>query len=394
MTNSVPTVYLPQVDESLIIASSVGALIAIVLIISILFHVTYQIYKQLENSNNGKKIQFVQTKVGKRIMAATYVALILYLLSCISMAFIRSNAIVGDSYDPYKNCNIGWILVYHGNSAAKTIIYSIFICRLYISFKHSSFAVPKLQLIIVLSIVWIILAFLIISTATIIGVQSPLISGITPNGIIFCGTPDTWPPLFRECVILILLSDILFNFYILYAFISRLRQIRMKWTDALFEESKTQKSRDSSIGLHLPSPKSSSIGIPKSQLSKSQLSSTNIAEANDKQSAKKILRLSRLMMKLTLLVLIAVFSSWIAWGLATFYTLASLLYTYDIIINSLCLWLLLSTSESIWKKFVTIFYFPCCCFYLCPSLKKVDEIDGVTKVIEIKTQKSVSNVDQ
>ena len=98
------------------------------------------------------------------------------------------------------------------------------------------------------------------------------------------------------------------------------------------------------------------------------------------------------MMKLTYLVLLAVFSSWIAWGLATFYTLASLLYTWDIIINSICLFLLLSTSERVWKQAVNICYYPCLCFVLCPSLKKVDEIDGVVKQIEIKTQRSSSNM--
>ena len=378
MTTSIPTVYLPKVDENLIVASSVGAIIAIVFIIIILCHITFQVHKQLNNPN-AKKIQFVQTDIGKRIMIASYIALILYFLSCISMAFIRHNALIGDSYNPYKNCNIGWILVYHGNSAAKTVIYSIFICRLYISFKHSEFAVPKIQLIIVLSIVWIILLFLIISTASIIALKSPLINGITPNGTIFCGTPDTWPPLFRECVILILLSDILFNFYILYAFVSRLRKIRKKWINTLFEEnSKTNQSPDTSI--------------QSSQKQHSRLSSTNLnlSDSSDKKSAKKILKLSRLMMKLTYLVLLAVFSSWIAWGLATFYTLASLLYTFDVIVNSICLWLLLSTSEHIWKKAVVIFYYPCCCFALCPSLKNVDEIDHVVKQIEIKPRSSTN----
>ena len=81
-----------------------------------------------------------------------------------------------------------------------------------------------------------------------------------------------------------------------------------------------------------------------------------------------------LIIRYVILIIIMSLSSFISQILLCSLYYPSFYVSYDIIIQTICITLILWISQPIWKKLVNIFYFLCCCKYCCPIMAKTQII--------------------
>ena len=405
-----------ETDEDLIILATVGGIIGIILLIAILIQTSYEWHKirNERRSNSSKRPSFMASKPGRNILFMTYLSLGFYLCSCISMVFIRSTVISGSNHKPSDVCVFGWFTSQQFNAYAKSVIYTTFLYRLYVSFRSTANPIPFKQLIGMLSFLWIFIIILTISALVIISIHEPFMEVETIRyGIRFCGAKE-FPPGFDELVLAIIVVEFIMNIYILYAFISRLHDVRKKLIEQFYDEDVKLSELDASHSGTLattttPTPETPrAISSARSSKRSSNFGSMHIStksvaaihQTTDSTqtiiSARRILKLSRLIMKLTYLVVLTLVSGWIYWGISGVYSFASLLYPWDLIVNTICLWFLLSINGSKWNVAVKICYYPCLCNFLCPTIKE-QKTQVVEKVIEVglhlRCKSGVSSLD-
>ena len=331
---------------------------------------------------------------------------------------MRSTVISGAQHEPSNICVFGWFTSQQFNGYAKSVIYTTFLYRLYVSFRSTANPIPYKQLIGMLSFLWIFIIILTISALVIISIHEPFFEVETIRyGFKFCGATE-FPPGFNQLLFAIVVVEFIMNIYILYAFISRLHEVRKKLIEQFYKEDVKHSELDtyaSQSGTTTPSPNVVSTILTRSSETPltpvSSDRSSKLAPMSPKsvatihettesmktmKSAKRILKLTRLIMKLTYLVVLTLVSGWIYWGISSVYSWASLLYPWDLIMNTICLWFLLSINESKWNVAVRICYYPCLCNFLCPTIKE-QKVPGIDKVIElrveVKSKSGISSID-
>ena len=94
-----------------------------------------------------------------------------------------------------------------------------------------------------------------------------------------------------------------------------------------------------------------------------------------KDDMEWIVKLHNLIKKQSILAFIAIISSLFLWGGSAYYPEFFLLqYGWDILINSICTWLMMNTSQKYWIFFKTY----CCCCRICyPKLNPLEPLETV-----------------
>eukprot|EP01083_Nonionella_stella_P006277 18274_1 len=369
--------YLSGVDEGIIIGSVVGGSLGIIMVIILCTHMIHECIKKRCDRTVSKNT-FIKTKQGTLIMAMTYTAFALYLISLISMTFLRTSAILGDGYTPNTLCTFTWFASYPLNGYAKLMIWNTFLYRLYVSFRATADPVSKKLLICVSLFLWIFCILLTVIAFIIISNHDPFIEVYTADHhIAFCGAPNQWPPGFTQILVAILAVEFIMNVYTLYAFVSRLYRVRKEWLRQLAEESnmRAQQKQLSVNEIHR------------------MISCNTYNIESTMQYTNRILKLTRLIMKLNYLLLLTLISGWIYLGFSLYRPIASMLYGYDVIVNIVCLWFLLGLNENKWNMAVHYCYYPCCCHALCPTIRKpMLETTKQPQFIQVKTTSTASPV--
>jgi len=362
-------------DEAIIILTTIGGTMAILLIISIFAHLVYTLRRLNTHpeSFSKERVAFMLSKQGKAIMIMTFVTLALYFSSVVSQVFLRSSAMSGSSPSPGALCTLSWFIAHFGNVFAKSMIWTTFLYRLYVSFRS------LWQPVCTLCSLWLIIFALSASMLNLMVSNNPMESMSTPSGsLTFCGLvaahSEEWPEGLEQLNVLIVFVELVMNVYIIWAFVSRLRTIRK----ALIKQFLSDAPR------HIASQTIS-------ESMQSLASFTSNVSSSTKNSLTRIMSLSRLIKKLTFLVSLSMVSSWLYWGVLLVYPFAQLLYVFDVMVNVMCLYFVLSINAQKWNTAVYICYYPCCCHLLCPTIKEVTIAPKVRDTIVLSTTSTKPN---
>ncbi len=82
------------------------------------------------------------------------------------------------------------------------------------------------------------------------------------------------------------------------------------------------------------------------------------------------------MIKLCILVTLSVAVTWTYIFVGIYSIDIAFAVSWSLLVDCICMFLLFSSiTEPYWKVLVQLFYFPCCCWRLCPSIKQGDDLD-------------------
>ena len=85
----------------------------------------------------------VPSRSGRTMLIFETMGLIFFLLSPISYAFIKTNIIIGDNYNPSSLCELSFFLEYFGYEIGNLFISIYLIYRLYSSFDNSLYHIKQ-----------------------------------------------------------------------------------------------------------------------------------------------------------------------------------------------------------------------------------------------------------
>ena len=103
-----------------------------------------------------------------------------------------------------------------------------------------------------------------------------------------------------------------------------------------------------------------------------------------KESIYRIIILHKLAKKQAILASIAILSSFSYWIISIIDSIISLQAPYDILINSVCVWLMFGCSHKYWK-FCTKY---CCCFLCYNKLNKIVKMEKLREANQIRPRSS------
>eukprot|EP01083_Nonionella_stella_P314746 1135159_1 len=252
-----------------------------------------------------------------------------YWLTCIGYAIFRIDIML--PMGSLINCKIGFYLTTNGVFLSKLALFTIFVYRIDLAFHSSALGYPRPFLfctmmsyiigIIVLNVLFIIVTWplvrLISADYTILG--HDLNIGMCTTGTV------TSNDLYTMTLGLLFLGDTIFTVFVCGLFVYKLKKVvAMTKDDGGFIQSK-----------------------------------------NDKERTGKLTKVIR---KQTILVLIASISSFAAFAGGAIIPGLSLTIPLDAIINTFCVWLMFSFADPIWNKIVKTCCF--CCFCTCCGSQK------------------------
>ena len=296
------------------------------------------------------------TTTPKYIYTLAFMTLSLFILTPISQMFLRCNFVIGASLNPCDIALFAYFLYYFPYSMGQCCLSTLFLYRLHATFKRSQYSIQPRKNILIAAIFLtfsLALSFLLIFarkefvTISTADTKYKYCANIHVDNINYVGWLGGYA------------VQTLYNIYILYAFIRRLYKIRETMLNC-FESEKCKSAAEPTKA--------------------------------DIVRYKRILKLNRVMIKMLFLVLCSVLFTWIYLFVGIVSIDIAYAVSYSIIIDTVCMWLLLSSiTQSYWDKLVNLFYFPCLCFVICPSIKDCDENDMkhlIKKHIEMNSRGS------
>lgn len=286
------------------------------------------------------------------------------MVSLVCTVLLRSSLISGavfPDYSPSLLCTLTYFVGMQFNNYSKTMIWSTFLYRLYVSFRWTADPITLQRLICILSMLWgfmLSLSALLLYLVSSSGSESMELLYSRGSHISFCGLSSSLSLGLYVVVYGTIAVELVTNIYILWAFVSRLRSIRRSLKRQFREEAPK----------HLRQ-----LGFTESFNNDSIMSlhsiRSDMASPSTKNSIENIVKLTRLMMKLTYLISLSLLSGWLYWAISALYPFAVLLYALDVMVNVVALWFILSINAGRWNKAVRRCYTPCFCHRLCPEIK-------------------------
>ena len=381
--------------------SSIGGFIGIFICGVLLIHVGKHYYHKFYSTANIHKQSDNQRKE-KILLNLFIVYLVSSFIICILYAFIRSNTFTQIDVSSWTiaQCAIG----YYGSFGLVifnklTIMYPIFLYRIKLAFQGTAYQYPSW----VFKTFWIILVIqciifqILFFYGAVIGIKTSQweLHTFLPTNMTFCGGSNDYHLTLLIALGLGALSEFINTLILLYMFIKKLRALHIaainqyiteinkyssthhentinipsdtRTRTASVENTTTTTTTSGSGDVHTHSP-DIQIGVTPECVGDVQTESVPKRRTQKEQDAiDQVVMLRDLMKKQTVLVSIALCSTMILWLLSLLSTDISKQVCWDIIINSVCLWLTFGYSEKYWiwcKK-----YFICWCCYNCKICK-------------------------
>eukprot|EP01084_Bolivina_argentea_P218474 370744_1 len=331
-------------------AASIGNIIALIVNTTLLSNLLYH-YNAIFHNNNSKSTV--------RSNKSAYMLVIIYLtcgsIQICSLLFIRTNAITRISPDQFTllQCRIGFALNWLGIFGSVSMVYVVFIHRIYIVFKGSVYEYKRYCFILLYCM--IITLICVTAILRIIEyINEPILSLIfdQTNYILFCRHALTSTQL-RAVSIVFIIYIMFMDITLLYMFTSNLYLVHRDRIKIFVENHRNQESRQQ---MHLSSGYLSMAVVH--ETIKKKNTEYNLFMRHD---VEKLFALHDIIKKQTILTCIAILSSVTLWSFIAYDNVYFLLIPWDVSVNTICVWLMLKSSKHYWiccKR-----YGPCVCFY-------------------------------
>ena len=306
-----------------------------------------------------------------------------YLISgiivCLNYGLIRSNFITRLSEQKWTihQCAIGYFVSYTSLSINKAFMNGLFLYRIHLTFNNTSYEYNKifLQLLYVMFLCSIVIAqciayYNISSIASI-----PWLLLITNDGYIYCSTDKGIP--FNQVIALLLGAglEFMFSAILLYLFISKVRRMKKTLLEQLVEEAletthdrqiemeetqiqpinnrmssvMTYSKNDSEAEVDTPIPRSS-VDVSSFGSVRRSLRRQRTISISEEDSLRRILKIHKLIKKQCILVCVALISSMAFWILSAVWNeFMSIMFAWDVMINSICIWLMFGFNDKYWS---------------------------------------------
>eukprot|EP01084_Bolivina_argentea_P287462 493270_1 len=396
-------VFWDDLSETLLVTGVAGSCISLIIVLSSLIFVIYHIIKKNGSSDTeiSQTSSMVMQRSGKNMLRFVIIGLIVFLLPPISYAFLKSDIILGNNFNPFDICELSWFLEYFGYEVGKLMISIFLIYRLYASFDNSLYHVPKkhvtytffifIPLLVLLYIILVLLALFLPDKQFGLNITYK-------NGHIYCGY-NYVSIVFVFCHIAAFIREIGFGCVILYGFISRLHAMNMQAKGINIRASKKVKGKKKKMSKKKKSTKTSkkkktktaktseknAIKKKTKHLQAIELENdfySDASDIDDEESQKKktmtkdlkfnMLERRGLIIRYVILIVIMIISSVISQILLCVVGFPTFYISFDIIIQTVCLVLILWISQGIWYKMVNMFYCICLCKYCCPVFNETE----------------------
>eukprot|EP01083_Nonionella_stella_P066858 176423_1 len=377
--------------------SAIGSVTSILITIIVVSQISHYVYtmafKSVENANSINKY--------------THCLAILYfvsnILTLLCLAFIRGNIWTNISVHKYTKtqCEIGFYGTYTFLLINKTFVWILFLSRIKILFQHSMYQYSSTTLHALMGfIVFTFIGELVFLYAV---EATQWVLHYNENGIVYCKRNDDYHPVIIVGKAYVVISDNIFCFIFIYMFVSKLKllakqlvvqyvtQHPLKYLEKAQSLSQTKDSKHNakSKSMNLPYVPSKVLNAPSSVehnemtsrrdvhnltvdqldvISKDaftmQVIASNYDDAlsyGERNEIHDILQLQQLMMKQTILVSVTMGSSLIFLIISGLMP-GSLQHIWiDIVLNTVCVWLMFACASAYWDKLVSICC--CCCCY-------------------------------
>eukprot|EP01083_Nonionella_stella_P005851 16880_1 len=386
-------------------SSGVGGICGLFCNILMLFHISKSFYKQQTQSIKRK-----QPKPAHESNHLIYYITTCYLVSgiliCLIYSMIRSNIITRITLQQFSStqCALGYYLALILNIINKALMYSLFFYRLKVMFKDSMYQYSskwfKILFICMLSEGIICIAvvafayfnniFSFFPTSNHDGIQWVL-RHHAPSNLIYCAMTGDQHWIVTLMRIKVLCFELIFTAIFMYMFIYRLHVIRNSLIKrymgdmvnlqvirrGVTEHSNDSENSNTSFDSQMSSDESddhdaemtASNGMIHRRYTDTMSTIEGIAKEYNKceykdisrrQSIGTIIKLHELIKKKTILGFIAVASSTMYWIIsALIYNVWATQIVWDVLINSLCVWLMFASSKIYWNMCTTY----CCCYF-------------------------------
>ena len=377
------------IQEQLLIIGIIASFLGLIIISMSISFIIFNIIKRngLSDIEISETSSIVMKRSGKHMLRFVISGLILFILPSISFIFLKSNIISNnDDFDSFNICQLSWFLEYFGYEVGKLLISIFLIYRLYSSFDNSLYHIPKKYITYTLLIFLplLILFYIILILLAVFLPQKQFNINITlNNGYIYCGYNDI-SIVFIFCHCASFIREIGFNSFILYTYIKRLYSMNQQSNKIKLTLSKKKKSK--STKKELKKKESTKKTNNKKKDKPKIIALDNDFYSDDEDSEQKktktmtkdlkfnMLKRRSLIIRYVILIVIMSISSFTSQILLCIIDYPSFYVSFDIIVETICITLILWMSAPIWKKLMDTFYCICCCKYCCPIMGKTQII--------------------
>lgn len=379
-------------QEQLLIVGVFGSFLALFVVLISISFITFSIIKQngLSDTEISETSSMVMIRSGKHMIRFVISGLIIFLLPPISFTFLKSNIISNnDNFNPFDICELSWFLEYFGYEIGK-LLFSIFlIYRLYSAFDNSLYHIPKKYITYTLLIflpLLVLLYIILVLLALFLPTKQFGISVTMDNGYIYCGYNHV-SVVFVFCHFASFIREIGFGSFILYTYIKRLYAMnQLSNPNKKFPSKKKEANKAKKAKKAKKTTKTTSETNKKKKDKPKIIALDNDFHSDDEDSQEKktktmtkdlkfnMLNRRSLIIRYVILIVIMSLSSFTSQVLLCIIDYPSFYVSFDIIVQTVCVTLILWISAPIWKKLVDTFYCICCCKYCCPIMDKTQII--------------------
>eukprot|EP01083_Nonionella_stella_P011896 33727_1 len=309
--------------------SPIGGLLGSIVTTLLLFHTTKQFYiiyqthavSKTEIDNRNKQLH-------------VYGLLIAYLtfsiLVCVEWAFTRNNFFTASSFTALR-CAIGFYGCYILFTINKILLYCLFLHRLRLIFSHGTFRYPPMLYRVLYGYLFIgvpVLAGAFCVNSAYIQTKWILVHSNYSHSM-FCTPNEAYDSLVRKIIVTVFaISEFGGNTVLLFVFVKGL----------------------SALTTRLSLVKN----IEKPMVKLEQKKQTPVIDSD----MEFIIQIRQLMKKQTILICITVCSSVLLWVFGLVHVSALRLIGFDVMINSICVWMTFKTSNTYWN---CCRKYGCCC---------------------------------
>ena len=340
----------------IIISGSIGYICSIFVSIALVLHVIFQICRVAKSSIDEST---VKNKSG-------YILITIYLFTTIMIGliycFVRSNMFTGLNVSQFNQsrCLSGVILGYIFGGSNYMLLNIIFLHRVYLSFKGSAFAYRTCTYrVLFICIIFIVFPLIIIIISA--SGDDTFTFYYDPNTLIgFCASgniTDTSVNFVSITVVIAAIMQPLISIALLFMFVKGLWILNKQMMETFLQDRIEMDISKSTTPQNSPSlsPSTSdlnsnsnvSMDIVLDQWGKQR----TIARDQMRPEIERMVRLHNLIKKQTILVFIANVSTMSIWIGAVIYGSGSFFWEtgWDNIVNSICVWMMLTESKRYWN---------------------------------------------
>lgn len=371
---------IPVITESTLWANRIyisvcGAIVAFVIGITLLSNTGYNYYKLWKESKK-------QAVAKRKAYAFVLVYLSLITVSSFSYVVLRTNMITRIGFQKWteSHCIIAYILSYFSIYLSSGVVYVIFVWRINTTLTESIYRYhPSISYIFYISICVMVIVWWINVVYELVMAEWRI---VTSHGISLCANfvnvaNDSWRAYYGIMAICSAIYHFVVNCSLLFMFVKGLWSINKSFIKSFVDEhidkssiemnsnSSSPRGKTSAIEMNnLPSPTSKTSDID-TVLDKC-VSITNddtqqvIKKKETMRNVAHILKLHDLIKKQTILVFMAVVSSVFLWIMICIDNWNTIQLYWDVSVNSICVWLMLGSSEIYWKFCTKKGIFRCC----------------------------------